>query len=76
MNPAESCGCVKAYPNPVQDFITLEGVKNQTEILIVNQNGDEVLRTTYNKQLNVAALPKGNYFIIQEGEKHIRFVKQ
>ena len=76
LEPTESCGCVKAYPNPVQDFITLEGVKDQTAIVIVNQNGDEVLRTTYRKQLNVAALPKGSYFIIREGEKHIRFVKQ
>ena len=76
LEPLESCQCVKAYPNPVQEVLILEGVEAETELSIVNQNGDEILHTIYKNELNVSTLSKGIYYIVRQGEKSIRFVKQ
>jgi hypothetical protein len=69
-----SAQSLKAYPNPVSDFLIIEsGEKEVFQILnILGQSVQQGVATT---QIDVSALPQGTY-ILQVGKEQVKFVKQ
>ncbi len=65
------------YPNPSSDFIYLNGLNEQTEIVIYSSNGGIVLQdiTSLHKPINISSLAHGIY-IIRAGNYTGKFVKQ
>ncbi len=56
---------VKVYPNPTNDFLTVDLPKNigrLEEITLINSQGQQILSTSLN-YLSVTTLPKGIYFL-------------
>ena len=53
------------YPNPANDFINIQSNQQIGEIIVYSVLGQQVLRTTggFEKQLNIAQLKPGFYFI-------------
>lgn len=56
---------LKIYPNPVHDYVFVEGVDVATTVTIFNGSGAEVLRQKINGvgRINVQQLPKGLYVL-------------
>lgn len=66
---------LRVYPNPVQDILTIEGVRDHWQLL--NLMGQEVLSGTKVSQVVLSHLPKGVYFLRANntaGEKVVRKV--
>lgn len=69
---------LRAYPNPVKDFLKLTGAENPV-VAIFNLVGQQVIATTQASQINVAMLPAGVYMAqVSEGSKitAVKFIKQ
>ena len=72
---------VSIYPNPASDFITIE-IPTQSQISILNLNGQEVLEQTTTEPrtvVDISTLPNGLYFVRVRGEMIVglgKFVKQ
>ena len=70
-------GEIKIYPNPAQDFVSIELPKNinQTQLSIYNLTGQLISQkqiTQPSKQIPIAELSNGTYiFVIQNGDKVI-----
>ncbi len=67
---------LKLYPNPAENFITIENVEKK--IMIFDVNGRKVLETTDIKdknEIDISCLKRGLY-IISDGKKTAKFVKQ
>lgn len=60
------CQQVSISPNPVGDYVMIEGVKDDMPFVIYTINGIEVLRSfIYNGEcVNVSSLSPGNYLLI------------
>jgi hypothetical protein len=55
---------ISFYPNPANDYITVEADKNDLEaIRILSLNGTELLSQTRNNLINVRTLPEGFYIL-------------
>lgn len=55
---------IQFYPNPAQDFISIENIKNQTDLEIYDMQGKLVKREKYkNAQISVTDLSKGVYLL-------------
>lgn len=55
---------LKAYPNPTQNFIYVDGIKNGNEVFIYNSYGKMVDSFIYkNDKINLETLEKGVYWI-------------
>lgn len=53
------------YPNPAQNFVTVEGVDQASNVIILNSLGTEVLHQKINMsgRINIQQLPKGLYVV-------------
>ena len=73
---------IKVYPNPVKDILTVEGLKANTTISIINVDGKvlSVNKTTSNLFThNIKQLSPGTYFVRIENDNKtetLKFIKQ
>lgn len=58
-----SKGQIQMFPNPVLDYITIKGIDNAKNIVIINMEGQEILKTDFKDRLDVTQLQKGVYFL-------------
>lgn len=67
INTFEKLSAQKAYPNPTDGILKLEGFDKDKRILVVNSLGEKVIsiNTTPNS-LDFSKIPSGVYLIIQE----------
>jgi hypothetical protein len=72
----------KIYPNPAQNFITVNSVLNEkVSITIYDLNGREVIKTSFEgkqKSIDIGGITAGIYFmkiIGSENTETIRFIK-
>jgi len=75
-----SKGKVQMFPNPVTDYINIQGLDNAKNMLITNMAGQEVLKTDFQTRLDVSKLAKGIYIlkiINSDGQSHnLKFIKK
>lgn len=66
------------YPNPTNQFITLNNLKKPTSFYIYNSLGNEVQKGKISdkEKINLETLKKGIYFIKFENAKTIKFIKK
>lgn len=67
---------LKLYPNPAEDFITIENAENM--ILIFDINGKKVLefKVVENKtEIDISGFKSG-FYIVTDGKKTVKFIKQ
>jgi Concanavalin A-like lectin/glucanases superfamily/Secretion system C-terminal sorting domain len=65
---------VKIYPNPVSTTLNIQ-TENNSDFLILNLLGQQVLRGQTAQNVDVSALPQGNY-VLKVGTEQVKFVKQ
>jgi len=53
---------ISIYPNPAEDFITVETAENIQQISILNIHG-ALVKTAATKTFSIADLPNGIYFV-------------
>lgn len=63
-------GSLVLTPNPVADYLLLEGLAGATEVRIVDVNGREWLKSNLQpgEMLDVRSLNKGTYLVVAEGQ--------
>lgn len=69
---------ITAYPNPVDGVLNLSSAHEITNVSIVNMLGQTVLNKTTdsgNTQIDMSALPAGNYFVKATTEKAVKTIK-
>jgi len=75
-----SKGKVQMFPNPVTDYINIQGLDNAKNMVITNMAGQEVLKTDFKNRLNVTQLVKGIYFLRitnSDGQTYdLKFIKK
>lgn len=54
---------VYAYPNPSTDFISINGVEENSEVRILNLQGETVLQTNQSKNIPTTSLSAGIYLV-------------
>lgn len=64
----------QVYPNPAEEFIILDGVYHDIEI--INIFGNKVFSASGLDRINVSELPKGVYFITSNGKTVSKFLKK
>ncbi|WP_420571542.1 LamG-like jellyroll fold domain-containing protein [Kordia sp.] len=66
------------YPNPAKDFIKINGLKTTEDYAIYNTIGAVVKsgKVSNNKEITIADLKTGLYFIKLTGNRTIKFIKQ
>jgi hypothetical protein len=67
------------YPNPASDLLTITGREKISRVVILNLAGQTLISNTYNAaqaDVNIAALPKGLYFVRVNGIEISKFVKE
>ena len=70
------------YPNPVNNTLSLRGVKDIQNVAVYNMLGQEVLRTapnTVNSDVDMSGLQSGTYFVkvmIENATKTIKIIKK
>lgn len=67
---------LRVYPNPAQDYISIDGLNQQAMVEIYNVHGKKVSQKTYNNSLNVSDLPSGVYFLVVDKKKSLKFLKK
>ena len=58
---------INAYPNPVLDLLTVEGLSG--DFTIMNTIGKVVMRGVFHDKLDVSGLPSGQYFVLVDAEE-------
>ncbi len=66
---------IGVFPNPVSEIINVTGLEEGELVQIHGVMGNFLFETA-DRQINVAHLEPGNYFIKTANEKAIRFIKQ
>jgi hypothetical protein len=79
--PVAATSCLRLYPNPVNDNLTIEhtGVPSGRPVVIYNINGTVAVRTVTGEsvtRMNVSYLPGGIYLICVDGKSTVKFVKK
>lgn len=68
---------IKIYPNPVSDFITIENLKTNSLVKIIDTSGKVVLNKKLSgNSIDVKSLSKGTYFLKIDGLKPLKFIKK
>lgn len=70
VNPIASA--LKIYPNPVVNFLNIEGISPKTKLSVYDMSGKLIKEEITNNaqyQLSVSSLPKGNYIIKIQNDK-------
>jgi len=62
------------FPNPVRDQLSVQGVRQNQTLRIVDRKGRLWLATTKPEQISVSFLPKGSYWLT-DGQEVVSFVK-
>ncbi|AZQ65117.1 T9SS type A sorting domain-containing protein [Flammeovirga pectinis] len=63
------------YPNPTTDFLIIKGVQNKSKIELIGLLGNQFTAKIKHNTLDVRNLPMGTYFLIIDGVKKLRFIK-
>ena len=76
LNENDAALDLKIFPNPAQDYIKLEGLKQKSEYVIYDIKGQLMLRgnTSEGDVLDVSALTSGMYFVQIEEGRLFKFV--
>ena len=71
-------GAVSLYPNPANDKLFLEGLKEECEISIYNTMGTKVNTTMLqgDSEINVSDLPSGLYLVRIGDRRTLKFIKR
>ena len=80
-DPSKKIAVVKVFPNPVQDFITIDSEQKFTSYEIVDATGKSVNKNELSEnKINVAKLNPGIYFIklnaVENSNTIIKFIKK
>ena len=68
---------IKIFPNPTSDFITIENVKTNSLVKIIDTSGKVVLNKKLSgNSIDVKSLSKGTYFLKIDGLKPLKFIKK
>jgi hypothetical protein len=70
---------ISIYPNPADDFITIEGVSEKTEFAIIDLTGKVICeKLVKDSKIDVSDLGKGLYFIQPLGQPgyNFKFIKK
>ena len=72
---------VYIYPNPVKDFIFIEGINKSVTVRVINPIGKIKLFSNSDNEIRVTTLPSGLYFLqlLKSNNDHIivkRFIKK
>ena len=51
------------YPNPAVDIITIESTKTVTDILVIDNKGNTVLKNRNSNYIDLYGLKEGLYFV-------------
>lgn len=54
---------IQMFPNPVTDYINIQGLENAKNVTITNMAGQEVFKSDFKNKLDVSQLTKGVYFL-------------
>ncbi|MDD7887732.1 T9SS type A sorting domain-containing protein [Flavivirga sp. 57AJ16] len=69
---------VKVYPNPTTDYVKVTGLKNDFEYAVYNVLGSKILEgvvSANNDTVDTKNLMNGLYYMVFEGEKTVKLVK-
>ena len=66
---------LRAFPNPCQDLLHVEGFACGTELQIYNLHGQVLLRQQGESSLDLSGLGAGIY-LLRAGDQSIRIIKQ
>lgn len=80
-DPSKRAAIVKVFPNPVQDFVTIDYDKKISSFEIVDATGKSVLQNIFKtNKINVSALTSGLYFIklktLTQDTVMVKFIKK
>ena len=69
---------ISLYPNPANDKLYLEGIKEECEISIYNAIGTKVKTTTLqgDSEINISDLPAGLYLVRMGNRNTLKFIKK
>lgn len=78
---AKTVAVVKIFPNPVQDFVSIQSDSKYLTYEIIDVTGKSVLKNTFSSgKIDVSVLPAGNYFIKLNSLSHVntivKFIKK
>ncbi len=63
---------LRVYPNPVSNYLYIEGIKLETRISLFDLNGKLLLHKSYNTQpLDLQLIPGGQYLIKMESPENV-----
>ncbi|MDQ1266124.1 MAG: hypothetical protein QG635_1276, partial [Bacteroidota bacterium] len=74
VNDDESVSLFSIYPNPAEDFISLNHSDFNNQIEIFNALGISVLKIIYQEKIDISDLSSGIYFL-KAGERIFKFIK-
>lgn len=69
---------INMYPNPANDIVTLQGVKEDDEIIISNSKGKKMIQLKAKAQeeiISIESLPSGIYMLTINGENRTLVVQ-
>jgi hypothetical protein len=70
----QNAALLKVYPNPAEDYITLQGEFSEGSFEICDVLGKSVIQTTGGTKINVAALAPGTYYLKFNGRNETRTI--
>lgn len=81
VNDSKKVAMVKVFPNPVQDFITIQSDKKFISYEIIDQSGRTIQSKSFNdSKIDVTQLTKGNYIIklksLSSVIDYVKFIKK
>lgn len=76
-NENEALENLVIYPNPTQDFFTIEGISANNLITVYDVNGKRVIQQTNKSNIQIGNLPSGTYIVnIKDNNKQINISKR
>ena len=67
---------VEIYPNPTSNFVTINGIKLNTTLDVMNALGQKVLTTkvtSHQHMLDVSSLSNGIYWVVDRNQKEFSY---
>lgn len=80
-DPSKKVAVVKVYPNPVQNFVSIQSENKFLTYEIIDASGKSLVKKNFSEgKINVASLPGGTYFIklnsLSEISTIVKFIKK
>jgi hypothetical protein len=63
------------YPNPVKDFLTVDGTGPDITLYIINMSG-EVVKVARGNRVDISGIPPGQYIIKTDSNLKCKILKQ